>query len=86
MTIDPNDLALQALVERAAERGAEQALARVGLSDPDSANDIRELRSLLESWRTARRSALAAMVKWLTIALLGVLVAGMAVKAKLFGG
>jgi len=37
------------LLDRAAERGAERALAHLGLENGHAAKDIRELRDLLEA-------------------------------------
>lgn len=41
------------LLERVAERGARAALSDVGLDGENAANDIRELRGLLEACRGA---------------------------------
>ncbi|CAB5220369.1 hypothetical protein UFOVP235_49 [uncultured Caudovirales phage] len=70
-TIDPLELAR--LLDEAAERGARRALESVGLHDPSAGTDIHDLRTLIESWRSAKRTALEAFVKWLTIGLLGFL-------------
>ena len=48
MVVMPHD-EFEALLERAAERGARHALSDVGLDGPDAARDIRELRSLLDA-------------------------------------
>ena len=78
------------LLERAAERGAERALAHLGLENGQgsglTAQDIGELRALLEAWRDARRTAWQTAIKVLTTGLLAALVAGVALKLKLFGG
>lgn len=75
-----------ALLEHAAERGAERVLAHLGLENGKAARDIRELRDLLDAWRDARRTAWQTAVKIVTTALLAALIAGAAVKLKLFGG
>ena len=85
MQLDPNDPGLQFLLEKAAERGAQEALARVGLLDENSANDIRELRSLLDGWRTAKRSIVNTTMQVIVVFLLGALATGIALKIKLFG-
>ena len=74
------------LLELAAERGAKRALADVGLVDEDAASDIRDLRSLLGAVRIARRTAWQAVVRLITTGLILALIAGVAIKLKLFGG
>ena len=56
MVVMPHD-EFEALLERAAERGARHALADVGLDGPDAARDIRELRSLLDAFNEAKKTA-----------------------------
>ena len=76
----------EALLERAARKGALQALKNVGLGGEDAADDIHELRSLLSALRLAKRTAWATAVRLITTGLLLALMAGMAIKFKLFGG
>lgn len=71
------DLELEAIIEKAAVAGAKQALHEVGLHDIDAGGDIRELRSLLESWRTAKQAVVITIVKTITTAVLGLLAIGM---------
>ncbi len=52
-----NDLELEAMIQRAAEAGAKKALRDVGLQDDDAVHDMREIRDLLDSWRSAKRTA-----------------------------
>lgn len=73
------------ILARAAEEGAKRALADVGLDGRDAAVDIRDLRSLLDSIRLIRRTALQTIARMLTTALIIALIAGIAVKFKLFG-
>lgn len=75
-----NHSQLQKLLEEAAEKGASNALKSIGLSDENAFTDIRELRSLMTSWREVRKSALQATVKLLTTALLGALLLGLGIK------
>lgn len=63
-------------IEMAAERGARKALESIGLHDEDAGRDVRELRSLLESWREARKSVIQTIAKIVTTALLGALALG----------
>jgi len=45
----------EAMLERAAERGARHALSEVGLDGPEAARDISELRSLLDAFNEAKK-------------------------------
>lgn len=69
-----------AAIDRAAEQGALRALKELGLDDVNAPNDLRELRALLKSWQEVRKSALQAIVKFLTTALLGALLLGLGIK------
>ena len=44
------------LLLHVAELGARQALSEVGLEGPSAANDIRELRGLLDAFNAAKRT------------------------------
>lgn len=76
----------EVLLERAAERGARYALADVGLDGPEAANDIRELRSLLDAFNEAKKTARLTIVKMLVTGFMMALLAGAFLKLKLFGG
>lgn len=80
-----SEIEFQAMLTRAAEAGAKRALADVGLDGPEAAIDIHDLRTLLESLRMARRTAWQTVVRLITTSLLLALIAGIAVKLKLFG-
>jgi hypothetical protein len=75
----------EALLERAAETGARRALQEVGLQGEDAALDIRDLRSLIECIRFVRRTAVQTSVRLITTGILLALMAGIAIKLKLFG-
>jgi len=75
----------EAMLTRAAEHGARRALEDVGLEGPEAAIDIRDLRTLLDSLRMARRTAWQTIIRLMTTGLLLALIAGIAVKLKLFG-
>ena len=77
--------AFEQFLELAAERGAKRALADVGLVDEEAASDIRDLRSLLGSLRLAKRTAVQTTVRLVTTGILLALMAGIAIKLKLFG-
>ncbi len=47
---------LEAMLDRAARKGAKEALASIGLLDDSAQKDITEMRSLLEAWRDTRKS------------------------------
>ena len=61
---------LEAMMDRAAKKGARQALCDLGLSDLDAASDIKELRSLLDSWRDTNKSIWKTLVQLGTVAVL----------------
>lgn len=75
----------EAMLARAAEEGARRALVDVGLEGPAAAIDIRDLRTLLESLRSARRTAWQTVIRLVTTGLLLALIAGIAVKLRFFG-
>jgi hypothetical protein len=66
---------LEAMLDRAARRGAKEALASIGLLDEDAHKDVLEMRSLLEAWRDTRKSVWTTVVRVSTTALL-VFIAG----------
>ena len=76
----------EVLLERAAERGAKNALHGVGLDGEDAAHDIRELRDLLDAFNEAKKTAGLTIIKMLITGLLMALLAGTVLKLKLFGG
>ena len=83
---DGSDLVMiRALVEEASEMGASRALDRIGLSDREAENDVRELRELLSAWRDAKTAARGAVIGWVVRAILALMLIGMAVKLGLFG-
>jgi hypothetical protein len=76
----------EAMLERAAERGARHALSEVGLDGPEAARDISELRSLLDAFNEAKKTAGLTIVRMLVTGLVLALLAGAFVKLKVFGG
>jgi hypothetical protein len=64
------------LIEQSAELGAKKALRDIGLSDDDASKDLRELRSVLDAWRMAKRTAGRAIIQTATYLFLGALLAG----------
>ena len=61
---------LESMLDRAAKRGAKQALSSIGLHDATAAKDINEMRNLLDVWRDTRRGIWSTVVKVTTIAIL----------------
>ncbi len=76
---------LESMLARAAEQGAKRALADVGLEGKEAALDVRDLRSLLDCLRFVRRTAVQTAVRLITTGILLALIAGLAIKLKLFG-
>jgi hypothetical protein len=64
------------LIEQSAELGAKKALRNIGLSDDDALSDVSELRGLLDSWRSAKRTVGRTIVQALTTLFLAALMAG----------
>ena len=61
---------LEAMLDRAAKRGAKEALASIGLLDENAHRDISDMRSLLDAWRETRRGVWTTFIKVSTTALL----------------
>jgi uncharacterized protein YjiS (DUF1127 family) len=64
------------LIEQSAELGARKALRDIGLSDNDALSDVSELRGLLDSWRSTKRTVARTVVQAMTTLVLGGLLAG----------
>jgi hypothetical protein len=67
---------MEEMIEKAAAAGARTALREVGLSDEDANSDVRELRNLLDSFRSAKRTVGKTIVQALTTLFLAALMAG----------
>ena len=61
---------LEAMLDRAARKGAKEALASIGLLDDSAQKDITEMRSLLEAWRDTRKSIWNTVTKVITVSVL----------------
>ena len=61
---------LEEMLDRAARKGAKEALASIGLLDDTAQKDIVEMRGLLEAWRDTRRSIWTTAIKVTTVAVL----------------
>lgn len=71
---------LDALLEKAATRGAERALRELGLEDPDDRDNLKEALGLGKSWKKAKDAVVDTTVKIITAAILGALALGLFVK------
>jgi len=75
----------EALLEAAAEKGAKKALADVGLEGETAAEDVRDLRSLIDALKIVRHTALQTTVHVVVTAVFVLIVVGATIKLKLFG-
>jgi hypothetical protein len=80
------DAEFEEMLARAAAEGARRALADAGLDGKDAALDIRDLRALLDAIRFVRRTAVQSAVHLITTGVILALLAGIALKLKIFGG
>jgi len=74
------DPELQIMLDKAAKRGAREALKDIGLLDEAAYSDMREIRSLLEAWRDTKRTVGQTVTRFLTMAILGLIAAGVYIK------
>jgi len=61
---------IEDIIERTADRTAERVLRSLGLHDETAPNDVRELRTLLSSWRQTKSIIFKTATGWLTVAIL----------------
>jgi len=66
---------LEAMLDRAARRGAREALKSLGLQDDDAQKDLHEMRTLLEAYRDTKKSIWSTVVRITTVALLSFIAA-----------
>ena len=66
---------LEEMLDRAARRGAKEALRSIGLLDDTAHKDITEMRGLLDAWRDTRKSIWSTIIRIVTGAVL-VFIAG----------
>jgi hypothetical protein len=71
-----NDAELEIMIDRAAKRGAREALKDIGLLDKNAYSDMKEIRSLLEAWRDTKKAVGVTVAKVMTMAVLGLIAAG----------
>ena len=70
MSINLTPEELEAMLDRAARRGAKEALKSLGLQDDDAHKDLHEMRTLLEAYRDTKKSIWSTVVRITTVALL----------------
>jgi 2-iminoacetate synthase ThiH len=67
---------IEKMIARAAKQGAREALQSVGLHDENAGEDMKELRNLLDAWRSTKKTVWSQIVKATTMAVLGAIVVG----------
>ena len=67
---------IEEMITRAAKKGAKEALESIGLHDENAGDDMREMRNLLDAWRSTKRTVWSQIVKAATMAVLGAIAAG----------
>ena len=67
---------LDILLTKAAEKGADEALRKIGLHDEHAGRDIQEVRSLLESWRDTKKTVALTVAKIITTGILTLIAIG----------
>jgi hypothetical protein len=60
----------EAMLDRAAKKGARAALEELGLHDHNAEKDLEEIRNLLTSWRDTKKAIWSTVVKVVTVAVL----------------
>lgn len=75
MSINLTPEELEDMLDRAARRGAKEALKSLGLQDDDAHKDLLEMRNLLEAYRDTKKSIWQTVVRISTIALLSFIAA-----------
>jgi 2-iminoacetate synthase ThiH len=67
---------IEQMIARAAKQGAREALESIGLHDENAGDDMKELRNLLDAWRSTKKTVWSQVVKAMTMAVLGAIAAG----------
>ena len=68
VTMTPEEF--EAMLDRAAKKGARAALEELGLHDQNAEKDLEEIRNLLTSWRDTKKAIWSTVVKVVTVAIL----------------
>ena len=72
--MSPEDLNI--ILEKAAERGADYALRKVGLHDEHAGRDMAEVRDLLENWRDTKKTITQTIARIITTGILAIMAIG----------
>jgi len=80
--LELNAAQLEALLERAAKRGAREALESIGLHDENAVKDVQELRGLLDAWRGTKKTMFHTITQAVTMLVLGALCLGVLLQLK----
>ena len=70
------DEEIKAIARQAAQEAVDQTLRRLNLSDEDSGQDLHDLRELLSSWRSAKRTMWTTLIRSVTLFVLGMIALG----------
>ena len=70
------DEEIKAIARQAAQEAVDHTLRRLNLSDEDSGQDLHDLRELLSSWRSAKRTMWTTLVRSVTLFVLGMIALG----------
>jgi 2-iminoacetate synthase ThiH len=73
---------IEEMMARAAQKGARAALESIGLHDENACDDMKELRNLLDAWRSTKKTVWSQVVKAVTMAVLGAVAAGAVLQFK----
>ena len=65
------DEQLESLLERASHKGAQRALSDIGLQDNEAVHDTKDLRLLIEGYRSLKKTVANTVLKWVIVAFLG---------------
>ena len=70
------DAEITAIAEKVAKQAVDETLRRLNLNDDDSGQDVHDLRELLSSWRSAKKTIGTTVTRSVTLFVLGMLALG----------
>ena len=70
------DAEIAAIAEKVAKQAVDETLRRLNLNDDDSGQDVHDLRELLSSWRSAKKTIGTTVTRSVTLFVLGMLALG----------
>ena len=73
---DVTDEEIKAIARKAAQEACGETLRRLHLADDDSGQDLHDLRELLSSWRSAKKTIGTTITRSVTLFVLGMLALG----------